>query len=190
MLGDPKKRRQYDELTRSPEASDDVTHEMPPNHVVAGAEVQEKATVERLKLCPGCKTKSKGDAYRCTECGSVFDTSWRWAEERASGQNDSAARPSRPSRVESVATHATSGFSRVIGWILGFAIVSAIVAVLHDRFSTTSDHVSPAQVQTAAPTPTATAQWVWTTQHDYRIAFPEGPEPAPWRRSSAWRRRR
>jgi hypothetical protein len=154
ILGNPEKRKQYDELTRSPEGDDEPSKQSAPREPARWKVPEERTTREPR---------------------------WKIPEEKDPPKTDNASPPER-SRVERVATDAAGGFGRVLGWVLGAAIALVAVAAVRGgcgespRGATAVPTTARPTAQTAAaltnwvetdtPKTAATANWVWTTRQD------------------------
>jgi curved DNA-binding protein CbpA len=149
VLSDPRRKTLYDELTRSPEASDETPSEPPENEPPRSRVSEEPQPEEARSEVP--------------------------REEDRPRSNPQAA---GPSHVERVATHAARGFGRVAGWLTGAALAAAIIAALHGGGDEKPRGDQTSTPATAAPIVASAKQWVWITQPNYRVAFPETPRPA------------
>jgi hypothetical protein len=168
VLGDPAKKKQYDELTQSPEANDDASEEVP---------------YQVPKPAPPRSENPKVPAGP--------EPRWKVPDDDDRPRSDT--NPAEPSPVERVATRAAGGFGRVVGWLAGFALVAAVIAALRGdgcegRRRDSTSAAATAQQTTAAvsaPMPSSTTPepetWdTWTLDGGrFTLTFPTEPHVKP-----------
>ncbi len=161
VLGDPAKKRQYDELTQSPEHHDEPTPAPAPEPVrwnvseetprpkpapkAKRAESPPPSKV-RVKTCWSCGAKVPLDARRCGNC---------WKEQFADDRGER-----RP--PEKVVVRAGNRFTRGLASLLVAGIIAAVIAAMKEddtekrraalyAASTTDTQVTPTATATEAP---------------------------------------
>jgi hypothetical protein len=163
VLGNPELRKQYDALTRSPE-EDQPSPEDETSKTPSPSSTRSKVRAEQPPQQPRWKVpqEPKQDEPR-----------WK-----VPGEDPQQAESSRVARA---ATRAASGSGRVLGWLAGAAVAAAVLAGLQgtcEKPNASASSSTTASTTTEVPTAAAAEPWVWITQQDYRIAFPEAPKPA------------
>jgi hypothetical protein len=100
VLGDPDKRKQYDELTQSPDARDEPPQEAP---------------------------KKEPPRWKIPEEPAPEGPRWKVPGEDDLPRSNTTS-PAEPSRVEKGASYAAGGFRRLIAWVFCFGLLAAAIA--------------------------------------------------------------
>jgi hypothetical protein len=163
VLGNPQKRRLYDELTQgadespAPSASAHVSNDQPPTPLSTGEDPSPDEAPSQSQTCWNCGAQMKHDALRCAVC-------WKTTLRRPRGSDVVAG--ARAQRSE-------SRIARSLVALLVLAVVVGTLAALANNRS--SNSVLPESTRSVPPPPVETSA---IAEHSTAVG-PESLAPAP-----------